>query len=264
MIHLRIIGIFLCCIVINQASYTQENTPDYIKVMTFNILHGRTMKGDFNLDVIADVIKRADPDLVALQEVDYKTNRAKGYDLASELGIRTGMASIFGRAMPYDGGEYGEAVLSKYSFISTRNMPLPYSEGNEPRAALEGTVLLPSGDTLSFIGTHLDHLQDDTDRLSQAKKINELFANNVYPTILAGDLNDTPKSRTIQSLDTHWLRTDSKETSTFPSDHPIKKIDYILLSRSHNWAIKHTEVIQDTIASDHCAYFVILQLFSKS
>ena len=39
--------------------------------------------GDFDLDAIAEVIKKTDPDLAALQEVDYKTNRAKNYDLVT-------------------------------------------------------------------------------------------------------------------------------------------------------------------------------------
>ena len=69
-----------------QSSVNMNST---IRVLTFNILHGATTKGDFNLDVIADVIKRTNPDLVALQEVDFKTNRAKKYDLVTELAIRT-------------------------------------------------------------------------------------------------------------------------------------------------------------------------------
>ena len=93
-----------------------------VKILTFNIYHGATTNGSFDLDTIASVILRTDPDLVALQEVDFKTNRAKNYDLATELGWRTKMVSIFGRAMPYDGGEYGEAILSKWSFINTRNV----------------------------------------------------------------------------------------------------------------------------------------------
>jgi len=46
-----------------------------VRVLTFKILHGATLQGDFNLDVIAAVIKEADPDFVALQEVDHMTER---------------------------------------------------------------------------------------------------------------------------------------------------------------------------------------------
>ena len=113
-----------------------------VKVLSFNILHGATTKGDFNLDVLADLIIKADPDLVAMQEVDFKVDRSKRYDLVTELAIRTEMAPVFARAMPYDGGEYGEGILSKYSFLNTRNHPLPYTEGKEPRAAAEVNVLM--------------------------------------------------------------------------------------------------------------------------
>ncbi len=114
-------------IVCNLSLSAQQETQNKrtVKILTFNIYHGATMKGDFNLDVLANVIKETDPDLVAMQEVDFKTNRAKGYDLPTELGWRTKLAPLFGRAMPYSGGEYGEAILSRWSFISSRNFALP-------------------------------------------------------------------------------------------------------------------------------------------
>jgi len=68
-----------------------------VKVLSFNILHGKTTNGSFDLDIIANVIKKADADFVSLQEVDFKTNRAKKYDLPTELGYRTKKESIFGR-----------------------------------------------------------------------------------------------------------------------------------------------------------------------
>ncbi|MBZ0247784.1 MAG: endonuclease/exonuclease/phosphatase family protein, partial [Cyclobacteriaceae bacterium] len=201
-----------------------------IKVLTFNILHGATTKNDFDLDAIAKVIIEADPDFVALQEVDYKTRRAKGYDLVTELGWRAKLAPLFARAMPYDGGEYGEGVLSRYSFLTTRNVPLPFSPGNEPRSALEIITILPSGDTIAFIGTHLDHLKEDTDRIQQSKEINRVFSNNRYPTILAGDLNGEPGSAPITILEKMWTPSYNRENPefTFPSDNPIKKIDYVM------------------------------------
>ena len=68
-----------------------------VRVLTFNIYHGETMKGDFDLDLIAGVIKSVNPDLVALQEVDFYTNRAKNMDLATALGLRTGLAPLLGK-----------------------------------------------------------------------------------------------------------------------------------------------------------------------
>lgn len=239
--------------------------PKIIKVLSFNILHGATMKGDFDLDVLAKVIHDANPDFVAMQEVDYKTNRAKKYDLATELGYRTKMASIFARAMQYDSGEYGEGVLSKHTFLQTRNVALPYLPKDEPRAAIEVTTILPSKDTIAFIGTHLDHLEDDTNRIMQAKKINSTFLSNGYPTILVGDLNAEPDSQTIKILEQKWTGAYDKKNlePTYPSDNPLIKIDYVMFYPKNRWKVLETKVIQDTIASDHCAYLVTLQLLDE-
>ncbi len=245
--------------------WSQKSVVDstrIVKVLSFNILHGATTKGDFDLDAIAKVIIDINPDFVALQEVDYQTNRAKKYDLATELGWRAKMAPLFGRAMPYDGGEYGEGILSRYTFLQTRNVPLPFTPGDEPRAALEITTVLPSGDTLSFIGTHLDHLRNETNRLMQVKEINKVFSSNPYPTILAGDLNAEPGSAPMNLLEEMWTTSYSKDklAYTYPSKDPVKKIDYVLFYPANRWRVLETKVIEDPIASDHCAYLVTLEL----
>ena len=260
-------SILLSFLFISQILWSQTTTDSskIVKVLSFNILHGATTKGDFDLDAIARVIKETAPDLVALQEVDFKTRRARNYDLATELGWRTKMAPLFGRAMKYDGGEYGEGVLSKYSFIATRNVALPYTPGNEPRAALEILTVLPSGDTIAFVGTHLDHLRDEKDRVAQAKKINEAFSGNKYPSILAGDLNAVPGSAPINILEKLWTPSYDKEMPepTYPSKEPQKKIDYVMFFPQSSWKILETKVIPDPIASDHCAYLVTLELLTE-
>lgn len=243
----------------------QQNSveKETIRVLTFNILHGATTKGDFDLDKIASVIKETNPDFVALQEVDFKTNRAKNYDLVTELGWRTKMTSLFGKAMSFDGGGYGEGVLTKMPIIASRNVPLPHSPENEPRTALEVTVELESGDTICFIATHLEHQKDNPDRINQVKKINEVFANGKYPSILAGDLNDTPESEAISILKGLW--TDSSVDNpefTFLSNNPNRKIDYIFYRPISQWKVIETKVICDTIASDHCALFSVLELLN--
>jgi endonuclease/exonuclease/phosphatase family metal-dependent hydrolase len=246
-------------------SQTKIDSSKIVQVLSFNILHGATTKGDFNLDIIANVIIDANPDFVAMQEVDFKTNRAKKFDLVTELGWRTKMIPVFAKAMSFDDGEYGEGVLSKYTFLQSRNVALPHTLGNEPRAALEILTVLPSGDTIAFIGTHLDHLKEEKDRVVQAKKINEVFSLNKYPTILAGDLNAMPNSTPINILEKVWSSSYDKKKPkpTFPSDEPNIKIDYVMFYPKNRWRILKTKVIQDSIASDHCAYLVTLELLEK-
>ena len=97
----RRLTIISCLLATAFSVYAQPEAPTrkLVKVLSFNVLGGRTTKTDFNLDAVAKVIKDVDPDLVAIQEVDYKVNRSKKVDLATELGWRTQMAPIFARAM---------------------------------------------------------------------------------------------------------------------------------------------------------------------
>jgi endonuclease/exonuclease/phosphatase family metal-dependent hydrolase len=250
----------MMCAVAYQA-FCQEpvDSSRVVRVLSFNIFHGETMKGDFDLDLIASVINSVDPDLVALQEVDFYTRRAKNMDLASELGLRTNLAPLFGMAMPFDGGEYGEGILSRSSFSSTRNHALPSGEGKEPRAALEARVVLKSGDTIAFVGTHFDHT-GEVDRINQADRVREILADIDLPVLLAGDLNARPESRTMEILFSHLNPSDKDFTPTIPSDGARAKIDYILYGPPERWRVLESRVICDSIASDHCAFLSVLEL----
>ena len=130
-VSLSVITVVLWLLSLCSEAIGQEpvDSARVVRILSYNILHGETLKGDFDLDRIAAVISSVDPDLVALQEVDFRTNRALNMDLVSELGQRTALVPLFGRAMPYDGGEYGEGILSRYSFIASRCHPLPAGEG---------------------------------------------------------------------------------------------------------------------------------------
>ncbi|HTL30639.1 MAG TPA: endonuclease/exonuclease/phosphatase family protein, partial [Tepidisphaeraceae bacterium] len=60
-----------------------------ITVLTYNIHHGAGTDGKYDLQRLADVIKKSGADLVALQEVDRNTNRTKD-DQPAELARLTG------------------------------------------------------------------------------------------------------------------------------------------------------------------------------
>jgi len=92
--------------------------PTRVAILTYNIYHGEDANGNSNLDAVAGIINSLNPDLVALQEVDNKTTRAKGLDLTAELSKRTGLQGVFGKAMDYAGGGYGEAVLSRRPILT--------------------------------------------------------------------------------------------------------------------------------------------------
>jgi endonuclease/exonuclease/phosphatase family metal-dependent hydrolase len=241
-------------------SFFGHAQADTLKVMSFNILHGATTKNDFNLDTIAGVINYYQPDLVALQEVDFRTNRAKNYDLPTELGIRTKMASLFARAMYYDGGEYGEAVLSKFTFIGSENVALPHLPDSEPRAALVTRIKTKNGNTIQFVGTHLDHLKDETDRVMQAKSIVAHLGDTEYPTLLVGDLNSVPTSTPIHIISEKFSKPEHPNAwnGTYPATGPTKCIDHIMYNMPKKWQLLDYEVLCENYASDHCIVIATL------
>jgi endonuclease/exonuclease/phosphatase family metal-dependent hydrolase len=236
-------------------------SPVRVAVLTYNIYHGEDANGGSNLDAVAEIINSLKPDLVALQEVDNKTGRAKGLDLTTELSRRTGMKGIFGKAMDYDGGGYGEAVLSRHPVIETKNNLLPHTPKAEPRAALEVHIELPGGVKMAFVGTHLDHQRDRSNRMMQAKRIVELYENYDLPIILAGDLNATPGSDPINLLSRQWSdAAQDNSQPTFPSARPARRIDYIMYKPKDRWKVVEVRVIDEKVASDHCPVFAVLEL----
>ncbi|MCT4587252.1 MAG: endonuclease/exonuclease/phosphatase family protein [Carboxylicivirga sp.] len=256
--------LFLAFYFITLAQTPHEKT--IVKVLSFNILHGATTQNTFDLDAIAKVIINANPDFVALQEVDFKTQRAQKYDLATELGWRSKLIPLFGRAMYYDGGEYGVGILSKHSIVSSFNHALPYQKGDEPRAALSIKTVLPSKDTIVFMATHLDHKEEEATRLMQAKEIVRISKTIKHPAIFAGDLNDIPGSAPINTIESFWNASYDKinPAPTYPSDKPSIKIDYIMNGPANRWKVINKKVIANTFTSDHCAYLVTFELLPES
>lgn len=225
--------------------------PIRLRVLTYNIHHGEGRDGEFDYARLARVISDINPDVVALQEVDRKTRRASGIDQAKLLGKLTGMHSTYGRAMYYSGGEYGEAILSRFPIVQSRAHPLPFTTGREPRAALEARIR-PSNGLPEFIlvGTHLCHQRGET-RADQTRQINRLLAaDDGPPIILAGDLNARKGSEAMNNLlDERWIDATA----------PVSRIDYILLRPGDPWRVVEVQAIEERVASDHLPILAVLE-----
>ena len=126
--------------------------------MSYNIHHGRGTDDKVDLGRIAKLINDWSPDLVALQEVDNATSRSNFMNQTDTLASKTKMFSIFGKNIAVFGGEYGNAVLSKYPIIHSENRKLPRIGNSEQRGLLAVWVQLKDNDDLTvFISTHFDH-----------------------------------------------------------------------------------------------------------
>jgi len=243
-------------------SASERPEPIRLRVLSYNIHHGEGTDGHFDLPRLAEVIRSARPDLVALQEVDVGTERSGGVDQARELGRLTGMQACFGEAMPYRGGSYGEAILTRLPTIESWVVPLPASAGYEPRAAIAVRArATPGGPELIFVGTHLDHTQDAANRVAQAGVLIRVFAHEEPGLVLlAGDLNAVPDADPMPALFAEFLDTDGERARpTYPSEAPERRIDYVLARPPGAWRVVSTEVLQAEVASDHRPLLVVLE-----
>jgi endonuclease/exonuclease/phosphatase family metal-dependent hydrolase len=239
-----------------------------LRVLTYNIHHGEGLDGKLDLERIANVIRTAAPDLVSLQEVDNRTKRTNGVDQAATLAQLTGLHVIFGKNIELEGGEYGNAILSKLPPTLDKNLKLPSVAEIEPldeveqRGALAIKVVTPGGERIVFIATHLDHRRGDKERLASAELINQEFtgASDQLPTVLAGDLNATRESTVLKTLMPKWHVAGSEEIATVPAGRPRRQIDYVLIRPKARWRIIEVNVLDEPVASDHRPVLAVLEL----
>jgi endonuclease/exonuclease/phosphatase family metal-dependent hydrolase len=227
-----------------------------LRVLTYNIHHGEGMDGELDLERIAGVIRSVEPDLVALQEVDVETRRTGGVDQALELAQLTGMHVLFGAAMPYQGGQYGNALLSKWPAAAMRNHALPFTQEREPRAIIEARFIHPF--TARILGTHLDITRPD--RMSAVEALAGIAPpDDTTPAIFMGDLNDTPDSPVLEALRAQgWVS--AVQGLTVPVKGPKRQIDYILVRPAARWRVVEQRVLDEQVASDHLPVFAVLEL----
>ncbi|MCW1886082.1 endonuclease/exonuclease/phosphatase family protein [Luteolibacter flavescens] len=217
-----------------------------LRVMCWNLHHGVGEDGKLDLERIAARIREQKPDLVVLQEVDNKCRRSQSVDQAAELGKLAGMTSAFGKAMDHDGGEYGQAILSKHPLGETTVHRLP-GEG-EPRIAFEAEVKVGE-QSLRLVGVHLDH-QQDARRLKQAETLVAALSSSKGPLILGGDFNDVPDSAVMKLFGKALTSVEKSEPRlTCPADKPKVEIDHFFLRGMT--AVSRVTVLPEAVASDH-------------
>lgn len=238
------------------------NEPLRLRVLSYNIRHGEGMDGKVDLERIAKVIGSVKPDLVALQEVDQKTRRTGEVDQPAELARLTGMRQVFGGNISFQGGRYGNAMLSRLPVKRSENHPLPTFYQGEQRGVMEAEVEALGGHPpVLFFVTHLDYRGNSRERPASAERINGLVAKSPNrPAVIAGDLNDRIGSETLKSFEASWARANASELPTFPSDNPNRQIDFILFRPQNRWKVIEARVLDEPVASDHRPYFVVLEL----
>lgn len=244
--------------------------PHQLRVLCYNVHWCKGTDGKYDVARVADVINKAKPDLVALQEVDVGVKRSGRVHDVRELSKLTGLAARFGPTQHYEGGLFGNAVMTKLPILDVAIHPLPYTESSAerttyPRGAIAVTMEGPDGKPLRFVSTHFQHNVQE-DRVAEAKTINKLFAadGDNLRTILAGDMNALPDAEPVTELLKKWTNAiDEAETPTAPATKPRSRIDYVFYRNTEDFRLVESNVIPESIASDHRPVLAVLELSSN-
>ncbi|MCG9780582.1 endonuclease/exonuclease/phosphatase family protein [Photobacterium damselae] len=236
---------------VKNIEYTQ-NKPT-LTIANYNIAAGRVS----SIQDIAKAIIKLDADVVTLEEVDNKTNRSGHIDQMGELAKLTGMHAQFGKAMSFDGGEYGLGILSKYPIKTHQVFKLPSGDG-EQRIVL-ASEFIPDGfpTPVIVLATHLDWKEDPATRLNQIREIENISVGNTDSNfkdiaskvkLLSGDFNDTPNSSVLKELERYWndITLNNVDMRTWPAVNPALEIDHILTFNGQKWDTKSISIPNKT------------------
>ncbi len=236
--------------------------PVTLRVMSYNLHHGEGLDGKLDLERIAKVILDAKADVVGLQEVDRGVERTQKRDLPAELAKLTGLTVQFDKNIPHQGGEYGNAVLTRFPIKRAKNTHLKSFANGEQRG-VQQLVLDVHGHEVLFMNTHLDARRDPVEREHSATELRAIVAAaGAMPVILVGDFNAAPTAPSIAAvrefLTDSWTAMSHEPGFTIPVKKPSKRIDYVWITRTSINPAKMDVLYSE--ASDHLPIVAELRL----
>jgi endonuclease/exonuclease/phosphatase family metal-dependent hydrolase len=257
-----LIGALIATLAAAAAARDERQTPvaSRLRVMTYNI-HA----GDVSLDAIASVIRAANVDLAALQEVDVHWGERSHFEdqaarLADALRMDVRFAPIYrlaGADATAPPREFGVALLSRLPIRSFENLPLTRLSTQDaapvpaPAPGLLAADVAAGGGTVRVFNTHLDYRADPAVRRRQVAEMVVAVGDVSRPVLVFGDMNAEPAAPELAPL-LATLRDAWPPSAgpglTYPADAPAKRIDYVLVSP--HFRVVSASVVE-THASDH-------------
>lgn len=238
------------------ATTLMARDADTIRIMTYNISAGEIA----DMQQLGAYIREIDPDLIALQEVDFRTNRTdrpknRGHNQPTELGYYTDMLPAFVPINDYPtGGFYGLGFLTKYPVQNITNIPLPQIiDKQEPRTMLVTTMEI-NKKTIHIVNTHLS--LDVGNRKVQLQYIRKYVKKLKGIKIICGDLNSNYNEGLVLKTFSKWNDALPYRHFTFPNRNPNNKFDWILYEKSAPIHVINAIVDASCQLSDHLPCYV--------
>ena len=286
LLYIYLIITYLSFFLISSNSLTNTIT---LRLMTYNIHYGNNIDNEYNIELIAKVIKESKAELICLQEVDKNWGTRSHYENLIEIiskitGYYYFYAPIYDkpsqRGISYPNEQFGVGFLSKYKIIDSYNYnisrwstqkddPQPGDINFPPKKGGFGHILIDvNGKIISVYNTHLDYRPnpppgyEKSIREIQVKEMLEIINKNTFPIILMGDMNTDTSSKEIfeplfEYFNDGWIMGSKDKGNSFPSNNPNIRIDYILISK--DVIVKNANLIETTV-SDHLPVIIDIEL----
>ena len=166
-----------------------------LKFLTYNIHYGIGRDRRYDLNRTIEVIRRENPDVVGLQEVDNNLARTHFDNQSHIIADTLEMHYYYCINRRFRGGQFGITTLSKFPLHDVKRFDLSYRYTfREPRGTLRTDIVLNSSRRLHFFNIHLGH--SSRERYHQRRKLlspSILFDQSMTdPVAVMGDFNDRP------------------------------------------------------------------------
>jgi endonuclease/exonuclease/phosphatase family metal-dependent hydrolase len=243
-----------------------------IRVVTLNIHKGLS---HFNrrmvISELREGLRALDPDIVFLQEVQGLNQRHKlRFEACPPVGQHEYLAGeewqhVYGCNAVYDHGHHGNAVLSRFPFVSFENQDVS-DHRYERRGLLHCVVAVPGmRRNLHCVCVHLSLHEGGRSRQLEAisGRLGEL-ASKGLPIIIAGDFNDW-RHRATSILERRLGMTEvsvahaGRAPRTYPSVLPLFRLDRIYV---RGFEVESSRVHAGkpwSMLSDHLAVSAVLK-----
>ena len=249
-----------------EASAVPLNAGDHLtlRVMTLNVAHGRGeafhqlfQKSDTiarNLDEISVMLKREQPDVVALQEADAPSFWSGNFHHVDYLARQASYSSaVNGTHVDGPGLAYGTALLANTDLRYAESVTFNPDIALTPKGFVVSTVEWPGQPhvQVDVVSLHLDFSSEMT-RRQQALELIEFMRGRNRPMIVMGDFNadwdasDATVRLIASELALNAYDPGGEGQNTFP--YRGKRLDWILVSSGMEF--REYQVVSDAV-SDH-------------
>jgi endonuclease/exonuclease/phosphatase family metal-dependent hydrolase len=243
-------------------SASTSTSGKVLRVLHYNISkNGWGTDGRYDPNRVANVLVKANPDIISLNEVERWNSYSQGADgvalykslLESKTGVRWYVAHAQAYGVWNDKGLIN-VIYSKVPFSSTyRHI---YSAGK--LKSVGGVTINFNGRNINFMTTHFDPYSASY-RLTEARDLVSYMKGFAENRIVAGDFNDQPGDAPITTMTAAyydaWAEGKKAGIASSPSDNPSgntrnSRIDFIFYSRGEkNLTLKKVQVVETRSSS---------------